>query len=213
MQPLQTSFTLSFNRRHRQSGHVFEQRYKALVVDRDNYLLHVSRYIHSGIGSWERPDFLPGFPPLSSIPFFSHHPQSLQLSQHVISVGRAPVEAMTLRTVAKFVLCLPHVLRHPIMYRVFGNLLQRQIAGDAAGEEGSQRIEMKSINDLLELLAETITMNKNKRRSVLTAPEASIASQDEPSLSPALTHDSCGRKLGQIGCIIPQNPQPTGQLA
>ena len=26
MQPLQTSFTLSFNRRHRQSGHVFEQR-------------------------------------------------------------------------------------------------------------------------------------------------------------------------------------------
>ncbi len=46
MQPLQTSFTLSFNRRHRQSGHVFEQRYKALVVDRDNYLVHVSRYIH-----------------------------------------------------------------------------------------------------------------------------------------------------------------------
>ena len=74
MQPLQTSFTLSFKRRHRYSGHIFEQRYEALVVDRDNYLLHVSRYIHSGIGSWEKPDFLPDFPPLFSISFFSHHP-------------------------------------------------------------------------------------------------------------------------------------------
>jgi putative transposase len=34
------------NRRHGRSGHVFEQRYKALLVDKDNYLLQVSRYIH-----------------------------------------------------------------------------------------------------------------------------------------------------------------------
>src|SRR6266850_2086759 len=46
MQPFQTSYTLYLNRRHRRSGHVFEQRYKALLVDRDNYLLQVSRDIH-----------------------------------------------------------------------------------------------------------------------------------------------------------------------
>lgn len=46
MQPFQTSYTLYFNRRHRRSGHVFEQRYKAFLVDKDNYLLQVSRYIH-----------------------------------------------------------------------------------------------------------------------------------------------------------------------
>lgn len=46
MQPFQTSYTLYFNRRHKHSGHVFEQRYKAFLVDRDNYLLQVSRYIH-----------------------------------------------------------------------------------------------------------------------------------------------------------------------
>lgn len=46
MQPLQTSYTVYFNRRHRRSGHVFEQRYKAFLVDRDNYLLQVSRYLH-----------------------------------------------------------------------------------------------------------------------------------------------------------------------
>ena len=46
MQPFQTSYTMYFNRRHHRSGHVFEQRYKAFVIDRDNYLLQVSRYIH-----------------------------------------------------------------------------------------------------------------------------------------------------------------------
>ena len=46
MQPFQTSYTLYFNRRHRRSGHVFEQRYKAFLVDRDSYLLQVSCYIH-----------------------------------------------------------------------------------------------------------------------------------------------------------------------
>ena len=46
MQPFQTSYTVYFNRRHRRTGHVFEQRYKAFLVDKDNYLLQVSRYIH-----------------------------------------------------------------------------------------------------------------------------------------------------------------------
>jgi len=46
MQPLQTSYTVYFNRRHRHTGHVFEQRYKAFLVDKDNYLLQASRYIH-----------------------------------------------------------------------------------------------------------------------------------------------------------------------
>ena len=46
MQAFQTSYTVYFNKRHRRSGHLFEQRYKALLVDKDNYLLEVSRYIH-----------------------------------------------------------------------------------------------------------------------------------------------------------------------
>jgi REP element-mobilizing transposase RayT len=46
MQPFQTSYTVYFNRRHSRSGHVFEQRYKAFLVDKDNYVLQVSRYIH-----------------------------------------------------------------------------------------------------------------------------------------------------------------------
>ena len=46
MQAFQISYTVYFNKRHGRTGHVFEQRYKAMLVDKDNYLLQVSRYIH-----------------------------------------------------------------------------------------------------------------------------------------------------------------------
>lgn len=39
-------YTQSFNRRHRRVGHLFQGRYKAILVDRDSYLLELSRYIH-----------------------------------------------------------------------------------------------------------------------------------------------------------------------
>jgi hypothetical protein len=38
-------YTQRFNRRHGRVGHVLQGRYKALLVDRDNYLLEVSRYV------------------------------------------------------------------------------------------------------------------------------------------------------------------------
>ncbi len=38
-------YTQGFNRRHRRVGHVLQGRFKAILVDRDSYLLEVSRYI------------------------------------------------------------------------------------------------------------------------------------------------------------------------
>lgn len=40
------SYTSVFNRRHRSSGHLFQGRFKSFLIDADNYLLDVSRYIH-----------------------------------------------------------------------------------------------------------------------------------------------------------------------
>lgn len=39
-------YTMAFNRRHRRAGHLYQGRYHAVVVDRDAYLLEVSRYLH-----------------------------------------------------------------------------------------------------------------------------------------------------------------------
>ncbi len=40
------SYTVRFNRRNGRTGHVFQGRFKSLLVDEDEYLLPLSRYIH-----------------------------------------------------------------------------------------------------------------------------------------------------------------------
>lgn len=45
MRYLNGVYTQASNRRHDRSGHVFQGRYKAILVDPDNYLLKVARYI------------------------------------------------------------------------------------------------------------------------------------------------------------------------
>jgi hypothetical protein len=46
MQALLTGYARWFNRTHRRRGHVFQGRYKAVMCDRDSYLLELVRYIH-----------------------------------------------------------------------------------------------------------------------------------------------------------------------
>jgi REP-associated tyrosine transposase len=46
MRQLNGVYTQDFNRRHGRVGHVFQGRYKAILVDKDSYLLELSRYIH-----------------------------------------------------------------------------------------------------------------------------------------------------------------------
>ena len=46
MRHFNISYTSAYNRRHKRSGHLYQGRYKAFLIDADNYLLAVSRYIH-----------------------------------------------------------------------------------------------------------------------------------------------------------------------
>lgn len=46
MHYINSSYTNYINRRRERSGHLFQGRYKAILVDIDNYLLELSRYIH-----------------------------------------------------------------------------------------------------------------------------------------------------------------------
>ncbi len=45
MRQLNGVFTQYSNRRHRRSGHLFQGRYKAILVDADRYLLELARYV------------------------------------------------------------------------------------------------------------------------------------------------------------------------
>ncbi|MFZ3135911.1 MAG: transposase [Thermodesulfovibrionales bacterium] len=46
MQNINTSYTVYVNRKHKRAGHLFQGRYKAFIVDKESYLLELSRYIH-----------------------------------------------------------------------------------------------------------------------------------------------------------------------
>ncbi|MCX6355646.1 MAG: transposase [Candidatus Aureabacteria bacterium] len=46
MRHFNISYTTSYNHRHHRSGHLYQGRYKAFLIDADNYLRAVSRYVH-----------------------------------------------------------------------------------------------------------------------------------------------------------------------
>ncbi|MEK7109773.1 MAG: transposase [Patescibacteria group bacterium] len=46
MRSLITKYTMYFNRKYRRVGHLFQGRYKAVLILGEEYLVHLSRYIH-----------------------------------------------------------------------------------------------------------------------------------------------------------------------
>ncbi|HEY1373323.1 MAG TPA: transposase [Candidatus Binatia bacterium] len=45
MRQLNGVYTQAYNRRHRRAGHLFQDRYKAILIDKESYLLEVCRYV------------------------------------------------------------------------------------------------------------------------------------------------------------------------
>jgi len=46
MQLIQQTYTAWYNRKYKHTGHVFEQRFKSILCDKDAYLLSLVKYIH-----------------------------------------------------------------------------------------------------------------------------------------------------------------------
>ena len=46
MQALNTAYSMYFNLRHSRIGHLFQGKFKYILVEDDDYLVHLSRYIH-----------------------------------------------------------------------------------------------------------------------------------------------------------------------
>jgi len=46
MRRLSTSYVMYFNKKYERVGSLFQNAYKAALIDKDEYLLHCSRYIH-----------------------------------------------------------------------------------------------------------------------------------------------------------------------
>lgn len=46
MRSLLTGYAGAFNRRHHRAGHLFQNRYKSIVIEEEPYFLEVVRYLH-----------------------------------------------------------------------------------------------------------------------------------------------------------------------
>jgi len=46
MQKLGTGYTMFFNSKHKRSGSLFQGKFKAILIDKDEYLIHLLNYIH-----------------------------------------------------------------------------------------------------------------------------------------------------------------------
>jgi putative transposase len=46
MRRLLTGYAITFNKRHKRSGHLFQNRYKSIICEEDPYFLELVRYIH-----------------------------------------------------------------------------------------------------------------------------------------------------------------------
>jgi REP element-mobilizing transposase RayT len=46
MQRFNTAYTMYYNTRHQRVGHLYQGRYKSILIEADSYLLELSRYVH-----------------------------------------------------------------------------------------------------------------------------------------------------------------------
>jgi putative transposase len=69
MHAIQSGYTTYFNTKRGRSGHLFQGRYKSILVDKDAYILELSRYIHLNPVRAHLTD-TPGAYPFSSYPVF-----------------------------------------------------------------------------------------------------------------------------------------------
>lgn len=46
MRSVSTAYAMYFNRRHKQTGHLFQSVFKASCINDEAYLMHITRYIH-----------------------------------------------------------------------------------------------------------------------------------------------------------------------
>lgn len=69
MRKLLTGYVVNFNKRHNRQGHLFQNRYKSIVCQEENYLKELVRYIHLNL---LRAEFVKNIQELNQSPWSGH---------------------------------------------------------------------------------------------------------------------------------------------
>jgi len=97
MRRLLAGYAVTFNRRHRRAGHLFQNRFKSILVEEDPYLLELVRYIHLNPVRAQlvaSVDALERYPWTGHAVLMGHRPYLAQDTAPVLSCfGRTPRQA------------------------------------------------------------------------------------------------------------------------
>lgn len=77
MRSLCTSYTMYFNRKYKRVGPLFQNRYKASIIQSQTYLEHISRYIHLNPDKYDEWKY-------SSLPYYRGHLSAAWVDQQSI---------------------------------------------------------------------------------------------------------------------------------
>lgn len=69
IRPVATAYSLYFNKKYKRRGPLFESRYKASTINKDEYLHHISRYIHLNPDEYRKWEF-------SSLPYYINNKEA-----------------------------------------------------------------------------------------------------------------------------------------
>lgn len=88
MKRLATAYVMYFNKKYHRVGGLFQNRYKAALIETDTYLLHLSRYIH--LNPVKINNLTPDFRGFSSYPYYLGQKQANWIKpQEILSYFRS----------------------------------------------------------------------------------------------------------------------------
>ncbi len=93
MHYINSSYTTYINVKRKRSGHLFQGRYKAIVIDRDSYLLELSRYLHLNpvrVNMVEKPE---DYAYSSYLSYISDHGEALVTRSTILEMFNKEVSA------------------------------------------------------------------------------------------------------------------------
>ena len=171
LQGLNQSYTMYFNRKYETVGHLFQGRYKAIICDRDEYLLTLIKYIHLNpvrAAAAKRPD---------DYPWSSHHAYAMKLTDSelidtdLVLRMFAEHRPTAMQRYLKFINTGPAIDRKDIYGTVDQRLLgDEQFVSDVRSKapieiKGSRRRWTHSLEDISEAIKKGFTVSIDEMRT------------------------------------------------
>ena len=211
MQNLTLRYTAWINKKYRRTGHVFQGRYKAILLDADSYLLELVRYIHLNpvrAGIVSQPADYPWNGHLSYlgkevIPWLT---TELVLSQFSAEISQAR------KSYYEFVLAGMGESRRTEFHT--GSLEGRILGDDRFADEVLQKAEqLRYYPKSLEEIVETVCLHYNISLAELAAVGKTKPGAEVRTLLALLIRESPDHSLTELGMLLKRDVASLSQSA